>query len=211
LGQDIRNIVKTSVMNLELLTGLRQIERLSDDQVKELIDILHDKMESYKWMDDSRASIILENGLDGKYGEFFGLNKLTISNWCEKYYQNNIHTLIREVQPNFIQNEKTQDEIDEIMKIDKENFISRWENAKEGAIAPLFDWNPFNYSKLVDRGILVESKYKFDRDNVSKAMRMQDRFVPESKILSIQREVIWSQFIDDCIEKGIDLPEITYS
>lgn len=204
----MREIIKDWLRKMEFLTGLKQFREMSLEDAKSMIDYLEAKVNEYSWMNESRLNHIFKAGMEGVYGEFYNMNVRTISSWCNTYYEHNKQKIILEQTKSNEAEEVSEEEKQKWLRIGRETFCERWEDAKRGVIQDLWYWGPHYYSKLVEKGVLNESDFQIDESRLVKELRLERGLQFDmSNVVSRKKNIIWKKFIQRCVLKKIDLTE----
>ena len=205
-----KEIIFEACNNLEFIAGLKQFREYSKEDKQRLIDCLYEGIKSYKWLNEKRLEYILNHGLRGNYGEFYGLNERTLTQWINRYHESNKQQILLELQPIEKESEVSQEEKEYWIEMGKQRFKANWEKSKSGNVPDLDEWAPYWYNKMVDKGVLVESRYNLDfvTDQQKKMLRLDRPFFGESELKASVRNKIWKLFILDCIKKGTDLSKM---
>lgn len=202
----MREILKDWLKKMEFLTGFKQFREMPLEDARMLIDFLEEKVKEYNWMTDSRLNEIMKRGMEGSYGEFYSMNVKTLSTWCNTYYEHHRQKIIMEQAKPTEQFVASEEEVNRWLKIGRDMFCEKWDDAKRGLIQDLWYWGPHYYSKLIAEGVLREEDYPVDEDRLKKEVRLERGLSFDmSSVISRKKNIIWKRFIQDCIRKDIDL------
>lgn len=204
-GAEFRKKIVEAMQKLEFVTGLKQMREYTTEQMTELADALTECALEFKWLTPGNLEYILKHGMRGKYGEFYHLNVKTLSSWIKAYQKDNEQRINQSILKKDEKKVYTPEEIEEGLEIGRQIFRDRFEEAKKGNIAPLFQWVPSNYRKFIEKGLLVEEKYKVDTKEIEKKSRIMKGYIDDVMVNSDVKEKIWRMFIQDMIKKNIDL------
>ena len=206
-----RDIIKQYLEDMEFLTGLKQMDSLSKDDVVKLIDYLMETVKKHiKWLNVKRLKIILDKGYSGQYGEFYGMNVKTLSKWITLYHGQNQHTITMEVLGTERYEVNNDREKEYWEKMARENFSEKWKEAVEnGKIAPLYEWNPWYFDFFEEKGLLVKSDYDIEKwEKEGKRHNLVSGRGLGASLVPYVNERIWKSFIQKCIDQKIDLEKV---
>jgi hypothetical protein len=220
----MREIIKNWLKKLEVMTGLKQfrvpdpVPKGYNEELTALIDSLEAKINEYHWMTEHRLNEIMKRGMEGefvyvdpkgvRYGEFYSINVKTITQWCNTYYEHHKQHILIENFPKDKDPEPSKEEIAYWTKIGNDNFRMRFEESKNGYIAPLAEWGPYFYTNLMKKGLLTEENYQVDEKAINAELRLTGQLRDVMSFTTKKRERVWRMFIKDMIYKKINLPDL---
>lgn len=222
-----RTIISQYLADMKILTGLNPLKDITKEEASRMLDFMETSLKKFHWMNNNRLEFIMKNGMEGAYGEFYGMNVKTLNHWVGKYYESNKDKIIQEIHR---QKELTEKKIDESEKefwrqkgIDrfKEMFTKcKLEFDKQVMevssleeinifVPKLFEWGgPYWIDKFEKLGVLIRSNYSNGIDDqVKKEMRLEGKFDVSHGFVGRRDNLIWKRFIIDCLKLGIDLRE----
>lgn len=207
-----KEIITESLLDLEFITGLKQIKEYTKDEASRLVNALDDLFASHKWMNNARVQSILKQGMLGNYGEVYHINLKTVSRWIEKYKQNHQHQINLEMQFSKPEEKKaTQDEIDFWIEIGKKRFREKYKiSERTGNVPHISDWGPHWYHRMIEAGHLNESKFDMDSHEkvVKQSLRLESKFINQIEVLARVKNRVWAQFILSKIKEGVTAEEL---
>ena len=92
-----KKIIIEALLNLEFVSGLKQIREYSKDDMERLVDGLDRFVCTFKWLNNQRLETILSKGMRGEYGQFYHINEMTVSGWVKGYFESNKQQIIKEI------------------------------------------------------------------------------------------------------------------
>jgi transposase-like protein len=205
-----KEIILDACLNLEFVSGLKQFRDYSKEDKQRLIDCLFESCKSFVWLTNKRLEYILYNGIRGNYGDFYGLNERTLTQWINKYYESHKQQILIEINPKQTDQEINQEEKNYWIELGRKRFIKNWEKSKSGQVPDLDEWAPYWYNKMIEKKVLVPERYNPEGVSVEqkKMLRLDRPFFGESDLRSAIRNKIWKLFIRECIQKGPDLSKL---
>lgn len=210
--KSIRDILKEYLKDMEFLTGLKQFREMNKEDVVRLIDYLEETAKTFRWMNPKRLDFILKNGMQGSYGDFYGMNVKTLTKWLSMYYEQNKHQIIIELGAmGEIETEISDQEKEYWRNIGRKRFKENWDQAKDsGFVNDLDKWGPYWYKKMVDKGVLKENLYPMKEleENAKRMLRVERKDRNPASIKAKVDNAIWKEFISYCIQHGPDLSKL---
>lgn len=208
-----RTIILEALQSLEFVCGLKQIREYSKENVMALVDGLELFCSKFAWLNNSRLESILHKGMRGEYGQFYHINEMTLSGWIKGYFESNKQVIIKEIAYTQEETEISEQEKKHWMELGKKRFTELFQKAKDTGLIPglsIEEFPPYWISKLANSGVLRLEDYNMDeyKDKARKMLRLQGLDYSDSVLQAKANDVIWKEFIKDCIDKNIDLPKL---
>jgi hypothetical protein len=208
-----KTIIIEALENLEFICGLKQIRDYSKEDLLRLVDGLESFCSKIQWLSNGRLETILQKGMRGEYGQFYHINEMTLSGWVKSYFESNKQVIIKEIAYNEKETEISEEEKAYWMQLGKERFITLFEKAKTTGLIDglgVDGFPPYWISKLANTGVLRLENYNMDeyKDKAKKMLRIQGLDYSDSVLQAKANEVIWKEFIKECIDNEIDLTKM---
>jgi hypothetical protein len=208
-----KTIILEALQNLEFVCGLKQIRDYSKEDLLRLVDGLELFCSKIQWLTNGRLETILQKGMRGEYGQFYHINEMTLSGWVKSYFESNKQVIIKEIAYNEKETEISEEEKAYWIQLGKERFITLFEKAKSTGLIDglgVDGFPPYWISKLANTGVLKLENYNMDeyKDKARKMLRIQGLDYSDSVLQAKANEVIWKEFIKDCIDNEIDLTKM---
>lgn len=109
---------------LFVYSGLRQKEKMTKGEKTEWLIVMEKIFRSKSWLSVDLMQLILIKGASGDYGEFTGLNAVTVKAWINQYYRDNQNEIDIKIRKETHEEKKNQDEkIEYYLKCGTERII----------------------------------------------------------------------------------------
>lgn len=208
-----KTIILEALENLEFVCGLKQIRDYSKEDLLRLVEGLESFCSKIQWLNNGRLETIMQKGMRGEYGQFFHINEMTLANWIKSYFESNKQVIIKEIAYTQEETEISQEEKDYWMELGKKRFIELFEKAKRTGLIDglgVDGFPPYWITKLSNSGILRLENYNMDqyKDKARKMLRVSGLDYSESVLQAKANDVIWKEFLKDCIDNEIDLTKM---
>jgi hypothetical protein len=206
-----KEVIIKALLNLEFICGLKQIREYSKEDLNRLVDGLERFVGTFNWLNNQRLETILSKGMRGEYGQFYHINEMTVSGWIKGYFESNKQQIIKEIAYVKDEIEPTEEEKLYWINLGKERFKELFNYAKKTGIIPglsLKDFPVYWYDKMVNKDVLKPEKYTVDREKAKKDLRLANEDYSELSIEAKVKDLVWREFIKDCIDNEIDLAKM---
>ncbi len=204
------SVILDALQNLEFVCGLKQIREYRKDDVTALVEGLTSYCKRIHWMTVNRLEIIFYKGMRGEYGQFYHINEMTLSTWIRQYFENNRNQIGKEISYMQKDSEISDDEKQYWIEKGKERFRDLFNKSREsGVMVSLDEFAPYWFERMQNKGLLDVSKYDVTDqiDLFRKHLRLAGKDYSESVLKAKSNDLVWKMFLQDCINKKIDLTE----
>jgi hypothetical protein len=208
-----KTIILEALQNLEFVCGLKQIRDYSKEDLLRLVEGLESFCSKIQWLNNGRLETIMQKGMRGEYGQFFHINEMTLANWVKSYFESNKQIIIKEIAYTQEETEISQEEKEYWMELGKKRFIELFEKAKATGLIDglgVDGFPPYWITKLANLGVLRLENYNMDqyKDKARKMLRVSGLDYSEYVLQAKANDVIWKEFLKDCIDNEIDLTKM---
>jgi len=208
-----KKIIIEALLNLEFVSGLKQIREYSKDDMERLVDGLDRFVGTFNWLNNQRLETILTKGMRGEYGQFYHINEMTVSGWVKGYFESNKQQIIKEIAYTQEETEISDEEKHYWIQMGKERFKELFNKCKEtGFIMGLGvdEFPPYWIDKMAKSGVLRLDDYNMDsyKDKAKKVLRLAGLDYSDTVLQAKANDIIWKEFIKDCIDNEIDLTKL---